>query len=80
MTNDQMDKKSKSHCDEDVLECQPIKSLPELLDWEPGTIDGIRAESMTVPLEKHVILPNYNNRSKVLVCHDMKGGYQDDDR
>lgn len=81
MTNDNMDQKSKSHCDEDdVLECRPIKSLQELLDWEPGSIDGIRAESMTVPLEKHAILPGIINRSKVLVCHDMKGGYHDDDR
>lgn len=82
--NEKMDKKSKSHCpvddEQDVLECRPIKSLQELLEWEPGTIEGIRAESLTVPLEKHETLPNATSSAKVLVCHDMKGGYHDDDR
>lgn len=81
MTDDKMDKNPQiCFAGEDVLECQPIKGLQELLDWEPGTIDGIRAESLTVPLEKHILLPDLTSRSKVLLCHDMKGGYQPDDR
>ena len=43
----------RSHCEEDdVLECRPLSTFQQLMDWEPGSVDGIRAESLTVPIGK----------------------------
>ena len=56
------------------LECHPLRSIFELLDWEPPT-----DKSPVVPLKKHVTLDN-EGRGKVMLCHDMKGGYLEEDR
>ena len=53
----------------DQAECKPIYTLKELLGFQFS--DGI---PNVIPCAKHKKV----TKSKVLICHDMKGGYLDD--
>ena len=51
-------------------ECQPLKTLDEIEDWSPETYKFEKPAK----LQDH----KFHHGIKVIVCHDMKGGYQED--
>jgi hypothetical protein len=51
-------------------ECYPLRRLEELLDWNPTEAD-VKASQTVAELIPH----QTNKGPKVLLCHDMKGGY-----
>lgn len=51
-------------------ECYPLRSLQELLDWNPNEEDT-KASQSVAELVRHQI----KEGPRVLLCHDMKGGY-----
>lgn len=53
---------------------KPLKSLQELIEWEPSQVDPEAvAKSMSKTMEQKPV-----NQPKLLVCHDMAGGYNED--
>jgi len=57
-------------CDRPII--QPIKSIYKLFSWLPG-LDGFNIA--TVPLQRR---SNSNPSARIMVCHDMMGGYTQD--
>ncbi|RLN06103.1 hypothetical protein BBO99_00009251 [Phytophthora kernoviae] len=53
------------------LEARPLYTVEELRDFDATTLGWL---SMPIALQSR----NQRRRSKLLVCHDMKGGYQED--
>ena len=59
------------------LASQPLSSFEELKNWTPGLYPWNRSR---VPLSKQTSDPrgSLSKKQKLLVCHDMAGGYKDD--
>lgn len=51
-------------------ECQPLRTLEEVQQWFP------KKYKFEKPIKLHE--HKFYHGSKVIVCHDMKGGYQED--
>lgn len=57
--------------EETATVCSPIKSLKDLLN--------VSASSLTARLRSSPLIQRYvSPRAKVLLCHDMRGGYLED--
>ena len=56
-------------------EACPISSLDAALNWVPGC-DDLCVPS--IPLSTSLNLPSDSSMPRMLVCHDMMGGYMKD--
>lgn len=64
---------SKAKCD---IKCEPLRTLTQLASWR---VDCASCLPPTLDLVQHEFVAG-EDAGKVLLCHDMKGGYLEDDR
>ena len=54
-------------------ECQPLKCLTSVLSWDPSVLDYDATSKVSLSAQVR-----QRDVPQTLVCHDMKGGYQED--
>ena len=58
-----------------MVDVVPLKTLEDLWEWNSADIP---TRLKAIPLEQY--RESLNDQVETLICHDMKGGYQSEDR
>lgn len=68
------------HKTEEGIVSRPLKNLEELLHWKSESIREEKSTRFVLPTITLKTGVEMGKERKMIICHDMKGGYLDDKR